>query len=468
MTDASDQPVTIPASSAGPGDSDSDFEGNGGPLPSRPDGMAPRSFKGLHHIGRALHSRNFRMFFIGQGISVAGTWMQGAALAWLVYRLTGSAAMLGVVGFSSQICMFLLAPFAGTLADRWDRRRLAIITQTLAMLQAFVMAALTLTGVVAIWHIIVLAMMLGVVAAFDIPTRQAMVLDIVDSRDDLPNAIALNSFLVNGGRLVGPSVAGLLIGYFSNEGVCFAVNGVSYLAVIVALAAMRITPRPRVRHNSVLNALGEGFIYAAGSPPIRSILLLLAAVSLMGLSYGTLMPVFAKTILHGGPGTHGVLLGAGGVGALIGAAYLASRRSVLGLERLLAVGPLLLGVSLAGFAYSRSLWLSLAMLMLAGFAAMALIATSNTLLQTLVHDSKRGRVMSFYTMCFMGMSPFGSLIIGGLAGAMSAPPAVVVSAACSLVAAMLFASRLPMLRQHLATACDEMNSVPAGSATLAK
>jgi len=453
MSDASGQSVVSPSGSGNV---------NGGPLPTRPDGVPPRPPRGLRNLGRALRSRNYRLFFLGQGISVAGTWMQGAALAWLVYRLTGSATMLGVVGFCGHICTFLIAPFAGTLADRWDRRRLAMATQTLAMLQAFALAALTMSGVVQVWHILALAMVLGTVAAFDIPVRQALAVDMVESRDDLSNAIALNSFLVNGGKFVGPSVAGVLITHYG-EGVCFAVNGVTYLAVIAALGAMRLAPRVVAHKDHVLRALGEGLRYAAGAPPLRSILLLLATVSLVGFSYNTLMPVFAKTILQGGPRTHGLLLSSAGVGALLGAVYLASRRSVPGLERIVALSPALLGVSLGAFALSRSLPLSMGVLTLAGFASMTQIAGSNTLLQTLVRDSHRGRVMSFYTMCFMGMGPFGSLLIGGLAGSLGASQAVAISAACSLVATVVFATRLPMLSRQVRDACAE-SALPAAPA----
>lgn len=367
------------------------------------------------HLLRALKSQNFKLFVAGQGISLVGTWMQQVAMSWLIYRLTGSALMLGVIGFTTQIPVFLLAPFAGVLADRWDRRRLLVITQTLAMLQAATLAVLIFTGVVQVWQIILLSLLLGIVNAFDIPVRQSFVVEMVHDREDLGNAIALNSSLVHSARLVGPSIAGLLIAA-TGEGVCFAVNAVSYLGVICALAAMRLTPHshhPDRRH--VLHELHEGFRYVFDFTPIRNILFLVATVSLLGMSYASLLPVFARDIHHGGAHTFGFLMGAAGGGALIGTVYLASRRSVLGLGRVIARAPFLLGSGIAVFALSTSFPVSLAALMLAGFGAMTLVASSNTILQTIVEEDKRGRVMSFFTMSFMGMTPFGSLLAGSLA-----------------------------------------------------
>jgi len=408
---------------------------------------APRAswFAGIRVLTRALRHRNYKLFFFGQGTSLIGTWMQRTALGWLVYRITGSEWLLGVVGFSSQILTFLVAPFAGVMADRVSRRPLLVATQTLAMVQAFVLTALTLSGTVAVWHIIVLSVLLGLVNAVDIPVRQSFVVEMLESREDLPNAIALNSFLVNGARLVGPSVAGFVIAALG-EGVCFLLNGVSFLAVIAALLAMKVVAEPRAAKEShVLHNLREGLTYTFGFEPIRAILILLASVSIMGMSYGVLMPVFAKDILHGGPKALGFLTACAGMGALVGAASLASRRTVRGLGRVIAMASTTFGASLIAFSFSRDLWLSAALLVAAGLGSMIQTASSNTLLQTIVDDDKRGRVMSFYTVSFMGVAPFGSLLAGALASQFGAPWAVAIGGGGSILAAAYFAAKLPRL-----------------------
>lgn len=415
----------------------------------------------LATVGRALRNRNYQLFFFGQGTSLIGTWMQRVALSWLVYRLTGSEFLLGVVGFSSQILTFLVAPFAGVLADRMDRRRLIIATQTLAMLQAFVLAALTFTGVVTVWHLIVLSTLLGLVNSFDIPVRQSFVVEMLDSRADLPNALALNSFLVNATRMVGPSLAGFLIGLVG-EGICFLLNGITFVAVIAALAAMKVRPALRnARNGRVLHNLREGLAYTAGSPPIRSILLLLATFSLLGMPYSVLMPVFAKDILRGGPETLGFLMAATGVGALAGALFLASRKSVQGHARVMTLAVILFGTAVIAFSLSRTIWLSLALLVGVGFGAMLQLVASNTLLQTIVDDDKRGRVMSFYTVCFMGMGPFGSLLAGGVASRFGAPWALAIGGAGVILAAAVFSSRLSAIVQAVQRVLAREPSVPA-------
>jgi MFS family permease len=394
---------------------------------------------------RALKHRNYRLFFFGQGLSLIGTWAQRVALMWLVYRLTGSKLMLGAVGFASQIFTFLLAPFAGVLADRMNRRALLVVTQTLAMVQAFVLAGLTLSGTIQSWHILALSCLLGVINGFDIPIRQSFVVEMLGSREELPNAIAMNSFLVNGARLIGPSLAGLLITVVG-EGVCFLLNGATFLAVLAALVKMRITEthHPARRHH-VLHNLHEGFMYTFGFAPIRAILLLLATVSLLGVSYTTLMPVFARDVLHGGPNTYGLMMGAVAVGAIGGAAFLAMRKNVRGLGRVMAVASACFGAALIAFGFSRSLWLSLPLLTAAGFGMMIQFAASNSLLQTLADDDKRGRVMSFYVMAFMGMGPFGALLCGWLAQHFGAPTAVMIGGAGCIFGAAIFATRLPLL-----------------------
>jgi len=334
---------------------------------------------------RALRHRNYRLFFTGQTVSLIGTWMTRIATSWLVYRLTRSALLLGLVGFAGQIPSFLLAPFAGVLVDRWNRHRLLIVTQVLAMLQSAALAVLALTGIINIWHVLALCLFQGVINAFDMPARQAFVVEMVEKREDLGNAIALNSSMVNAARLLGPSIGGILIAAVG-EGWCFFTDAVSYLAVIASLLLMRLVQRPHlVRERApVLRELREGWSYVAGSPPIRSILLLLALVSLVGMPYTVLMPVFASEILHGGPHTLGFLMGAVGVGALAGAVFLAKRRTVVGLGKVIPIAAGLFGIGLIGFSLSRVLWLSLILLLLTGIGFMVNMAASNTLLQTLV------------------------------------------------------------------------------------
>lgn len=398
-------------------------------------------------IFRSLSHRNYRLFFGGQGISLIGTWMQQIAMGWLVYRLTGSALLLGVVGFTSRIPTFLFSSLAGVLADRWNRHRILVITQTLSMIQAMILAILVLTETVAVWHIIAVSLFLGFINALDIPTRQSFVVDMIEKREDLGNAIALNSSIVNGARLIGPSVAGVLIATLG-EGMCFLLNGLSFIAVIVALLAMKITPKQReIPGSEVFQGLKEGFSYAFGFAPIRSVLLLLALVSLMGMPYTVLMPIFAEKILHGGPQALGFLMGATGVGAIAGSIYLASRKSVLGLGKIIVISANLFGIGLIAFSLSHLFWLSLLFMLLTGFGMMVQMASSNTVLQTIVEEDKRGRVMSFYTMAFMGMVPFGSLLAGGLANKIGAPNTVMIGGVACILGSLIFAKLLPSLRK---------------------
>lgn len=399
---------------------------------------------------RTLHHRNFRLFFGGQGISLIGTWMQQIAMSWLIYSLTGSALVLGIVGFAGQIPTFLLAPFAGVLVDRWDRHRILVFTQTLAMIQAFILAFLVMRGTIAVWHILALSVFLGLVNGFDIPARQSFIADmIIEKREDLGNAIALNSAMFNGARLLGPSIAGMLIAV-AGEGMCFLINAVSYLAVIAALLAMKITPRKtEAKGTRVLHELMEGYTYTFNFAPIKSILLLLGLVSLMGVPYTILMPIFAKDILHGGPHTLGFLMAASGAGALIGAIYLASRKSVRGLGKIIAVSTSIFGIGLIAFSLSSVLWLSMLLMLLTGFGMMVQMASSNTVLQTIVDDDKRGRVMSFYTMAFMGAVPFGSLLAGSFASRIGAPSTLMIGGVFCILGSVMFARRLPLLRETI-------------------
>jgi MFS family permease len=396
---------------------------------------------------RALGHRNYRLFFGGQSVSLIGTWMTRVATAWLVYRLTHSAFLLGVVGFSGQIPAFLLGPLAGVWVDRWNRHRVLVVTQVLSMAQSFVLAALALSGRITVWDIIGLSVFQGAINAFDMPARQAFLIQMVEAREDLANAIALNSSMVNGSRLIGPSLAGLLIAA-AGEGYCFLIDGISYVAVVGSLLAMQIITAPERRAGrKVWPELSEGWHYAWRFAPIRAILLLLALVSLVGMPYTVLMPIFAGRVLHGGPHTLGFLMGASGVGALVGTVTLAMRKTVLGLGRLIALSAGLFGVALMGFALSRSLWLSLLLMMAVGFGLMRQLAASNTILQTIVDEDKRGRVMSFYSMAFMGMAPIGSLLAGTAANRVGAPWTLAVGGALAVLGAIWFASQLAEIRK---------------------
>src|SRR4051794_13239501 len=408
--------------------------------------------KGLAFVLRALRSRNYRLFFAGQLVSMVGNWLTSVATSWLVYRLTGNAILLGLVGFAGQFPTFLLAPFAGVLVDRWRLRRTLVITQTLAMLQSFALATVAFSHHLADRRFVIVALIglnlfQGFVNAVDIPARQAFVVEMVDRREDLSNAIALNSSLVNAARLLGPSIGGVLIAAFG-EAWCYLIDGVSYIGVIIALMMMKVRDRSGTRHHPpVLESLRDGFRYSFGFPPIRAVLLLLALVSLAGVPYMVLMPIFAREILHGGPKTLGVLMGAAGIGALSGAIYLASRRTVLGLGVIIGVAAMFFGCGLIAFSFSRSLWISLALMPITGGSMIIQMAGSNTILQTLVDDDKRGRVMAFFTMCFMGMVPIGSLLSGSLATRIGAPHTVMCGGIIVIIGAIAFLRPRPPLRK---------------------
>lgn len=391
------------------------------------------------NIFRSLKYRNYKLYFAGQSISLIGTWVQRLAMPWLVYHISGSIVLLGLVGFCGQLPTFILAPFAGVFTDRWDRYRMLIVTQVLSMIQAFILFFLYYTNTIAIWHLMVLSIILGTINAFDIPTRQSLVVDMVDDKADLSNAIALNSSMVNSARLIGPSVAGVLIA-ITGEGTCFLINALSYIGVIICIFFMRIKPREHKPQNKhVLKELKEGFNYTFGIKHIRSIILLLAVISLMGMQYTILLPVFSKNIFHGGAHTFGFLMGASGFGALIGTFYLASRKNISGLYKLVPMAALGFGLSLIGFSLSSYLWLSLLLMTLVGLFMVLQMASSNTILQTIVENSKRGRVMSFYTMAFMGMAPFGSLMAGSVGKFVGAPHTLTISGVVCIIAALIFA-----------------------------
>ena len=390
--------------------------------------------------------------------------MTRVATGWLVYRLTGSSVLLGTVSFVGQVPAFFLGPLAGVLVDRWDRHRTLVITQVLSMVQSLVLAGLALAGVITVWHIVLLALMQGFINAFDMPARQSFVVQMVDDRADLPNAIALNSSMVNAARLVGPALAGVIIAAVG-EGYCFLLDGISYIAVIASLVLMRISVRvARKQGGEIWHELNEGWRYVSGSVPIRSILLLLGVASLAGMPYTVLMPVIVAEVLHGGPHTLGFLMAASGVGALAGAVTLAVRRTVLGLGMRIAVCSGLFGVALIALGLSRSLWVSLLILPVIGFAMMQHMASSNTILQTIVDDEKRGRVMAFYSMAFQGMAPFGSLMAGAIAARIGAPETITFSGVICIAGCAWFARRLPEIRKLVRPVYVRLGILPEAAA----
>ncbi|MEH2247870.1 MFS transporter [Nostoc sp.] len=395
----------------------------------------------------ALRSKNYQLFFAGQGISLIGTWMTQLATIWLVYHLTNSPLMLGVVGFSSQIPSFFLAPFGGVFVDRFSRYRTLISTQVLAMIQSLTLAVLALTGVIQVWHIIVLSLFQGFINALDAPARQAFVPELVERREDLANAIAINSTMINGARLIGPAIGGLLIASVGT-GYCFLIDGLSYIAVIAALLAMKVKPwKNSVTDGNPLQKVKEGFVYAFSFPPIRSILLLSALVSLMGLQNTILVPVIAEQVLKGGAETLGFLMAASGVGALTGGIYLATRQTILGIGKLIALAPAILGIGLIAFSLSRFLPLSLFTMLFVGLGTILQIAASNTFLQTIVEDDKRGRLMSLYTMSFLGMIPVGNLLGGLLASRIGATNTLIIDGIACILGSIIFSRQLPALRK---------------------
>jgi MFS family permease len=409
---------------------------------------------------RSLRYRNFRLFTIGQSISLIGTWMQQVAVSWLVYRLTDSAMLLGLVAFAAQGPTFFLAPLAGAIADRSNRLRLLIVTQALMMAQALILAVLVLSGTVTIWHIVLLSALLGCLSGFDIPIRQSLLVELVEGREDLSNAIALNSSMFNGARLIGPVLAGLAINLVG-EGICILLNGLSYIAVLGALLAMRLLPRDLPVHREpMLHQIRTGFRYAFGFAPIRAVLLLVAMVSLVAVPFSALLPIFAGGVLHGDARTLGLLVSATGAGALTGALYLASRTTVRGLSRVITFAALLFGTSLLVFALSRAVWLSALALLLAGLGMMLQMAASNTFLQTIVDDDKRGRILSLYTMAYIGTAPLGSLLLGAVAQWLGAAIAVGAGAVICLLSAAAFRRQLPDFRAQVRPIYRRMGIIP--------
>ncbi|MGC9196573.1 MAG: MFS transporter [Syntrophobacteraceae bacterium] len=398
---------------------------------------------------RALRHRNYRLFFFGQGISLIGTWTQQIALSWLVYRLTGSTVLLGTVAFCSQIPMLFLGPFAGVCADRFDRKKLLFWTQALAMVQAFVLAGLVLCGVIRTWEIVALSCMIGVIYAFDIPIRQSFVLAMVDKRDDLGNAIALSSAMFNGARLLGPAIAGILISAFG-EGICFLINAFSFIAVLAALQAIKVAKRqPNGRKGRVFGEFREAAVYARRFEPIFAILVMLSVFALAGSPYTVLMPAFVKNVLHGNADTYGFLMSSSGLGAIAGTIYLASRKNAQGLIKAIPAAMGLFGAAMVAFSLSRASSTCVFFIFFASFSMMIQIASSNTIIQTVVDEDKRGRVMSLYAMSLMGVMPFGGLLAGSIAGKISVRYTLLAGAVICMVAAVVFSSRLSRLTRML-------------------
>jgi MFS family permease len=414
----------------------------------------------ISHAWRALRHRNFKLFFSGQSISLIGTWMTRLATSWLVYRMTHSALLLGIVSFAGQIVSFLLGPFAGVWVERLNRQKLLVWTQALAAIQSLALAALTLAHVIRLWEIIALSSFQGLINAFDMPGRQSFLVQMVEDRTDLSNAIAINSSMANGARLIGPAIAGLVIGALG-EGWCFLIDGISYFAVIASLLMMNIRPLNIVRHaSSMVEQMREGWDYVRRFRPIRTILLVFALMSLMGWPYAVLLPIFAGQVLHGNAYTLGWLTGASGVGALISGISLAMRKTVLGLTRMIQIAAAMLGGALILFGLSRTVWLSLVLMVFVGFGLMQCAAASNTIIQSLVEEDKRARVMSFYMMAFFGSAPFGSLLAGMLAHKIGAPHTVILTGAFCVAGSLWFTVELPKVRAVMRPIYREMGLLP--------
>lgn len=415
---------------------------------------------------RALGHRNFRLFFCGQSLSLIGTWMTRLATSWLVYRLTGSSFLLGVVTFAGQIPTFLLGPLAGVWADRWERRRVLLVTQFLAALQSLALAGLTLSGRITVWEVVCLSVLQGVINAFDMPARQSFLVQMVEGRADLSNAIALNSTMVNGARLLGPALAGIVIAAVG-EGYCFLIDGLSYFAVIASLLVMHVDAQAAKKSTaSMFVQVKEGWTYVSTFAPVRTVLILFAIVSFMGVPYTVLMPVFTTKIMHGGAHMLGFLMGAAGVGSIFAALSLAARKSVRGLYRVLPTVSAIFGGGLIAFSLSRTYWLSLVLMAVTGYGMMKAAAAANTVIQTIVEEDKRGRVMSYYMMAYMGASPLGSLLAGSLAPVIGAPRTVMLCGIGCVAGAVWFALQMPKLRPIIRPIYQQLGIIPVAPVAL--
>jgi len=414
----------------------------------------------IQFIFRSLKYRNYRLFFYGQSLSLIGTWMQRIAIPWLIYRMTGSAMLLGISGFAGQIPSLFLSPFAGVITDRWNRYNVLIWAQVLSMVHAFLLAWLVLSDNILIWQIILLSFLIGCISAFEIPARHSFVVEMVEKKEDLGNAIALNSLMFNGARLIGPSIAGILLAA-TGEGICFLINGISFMCVIISLLMMKIKKKdPVTKKSDIGKEFREGFAYVFGFLPIRHIILLLALVNAMVMFYSTLMPVFAKEILGGDSHTYGFLMGAAGMGALMGALFLASRETVIRLGRIIPAAVLLFGTGIVVLSFSRIFSVSLIIMIFIGMGLMLQAASSNTILQTITDDDKRGRVMSFYTMAVLGTAPFGSLLAGWLANKIGTPFTMMTGGVISIAGAFVFFTKLSELKQIVRPVYVKMGIIP--------
>jgi MFS family permease len=422
--------------------------------------LIPKDFKAIKGIFSSLRSRNYRIYFIGQGTSLIGTWMQNIALSWLVYRLTGSVFLLGLIGFTSQIPTFILTPFTGVVIDRHNRLRIMTLTQVGFMLQALIMALLVLFNLIAVWYIIVLSLVFGIITAFDAPTRQSLVIDLIDNPEDLGNAIALNSAIFNAARLVGPAIAGIVIAVVG-EGICFLLNAISFAAVIIALLQIKIQAKPTTSHpGNFKESFSEGINYTFQSMPIRTLIITLAILSLAGLSYIVLLPAYAKEIMQCGPDTLGYLMSALGAGALIGAIYMAARHTVVGLSKLIAAGITLMGLAIALASFSEKMYISLIMFFFGGLTMVLSLSSINTMLQTIADEDKRGRVMSFYAMALMGTGPIGNLLAGTIASGIGISWTLLISGVITMISGLWFASRRKLLRTYLQSIYVEKGILP--------
>jgi MFS family permease len=411
----------------------------------------PKKIQVIKGIFSSLHSRNYRLYFTGQGISLIGTWMQNIALSWLVYRLTGSVFLLGLIGFTSQIPTFVLAPFTGVLTDRHNRLKIMIIAQVCFMLQALTITLLVLFNLIEVWHIIVLSLAFGIITAFDAPARQSLVIELIDNPDDLGNAIALNSAIFNGARLVGPAIAGITIAIVG-EGICFLLNTLSFVAVIIALLRIKIPFKQRIiQAGNFKKSFKEGFHYTFKSVPIRTLIILLATLSLVGLSFIVLLPAYAKEILHGSSDTLGYLMSAMGAGALLGALYMAARNTVLGLGKVISLSVSSLGLAIILASISNRTWFSLIVFFFGGLTMILSLSSINTMLQTVADEDKRGRVMSFYAMALMGTTPIGNLIAGTEASGIGIPYTLLICGTITVFSGIWFEIKRKSLRKFLRT-----------------
>jgi MFS family permease len=422
-----------------------------------------RPWQSMSYAWRALRSRNFKLFFFGQSISVIGTWMTRLATTWLVYQLTHSALLLGIVSFAGQIVSFALGPFAGVWVERLDRRKLLVWTQAAAGIQSLALAALTIAHVITLWEVIALTALQGVINAFDMPARQSFLVQMIDDPNDLGNAIAINSSMQNGARLIGPAIAGVVVAAFG-EGACFLIDGISYFAVIASLLLMHLRPLDARRNKvNMFEQIREGWDYVCTFRPIRTILLLFSLLSLMGYSWSVLLPMFAAQVLHGGAQTLGWLMGASGIGALVSAISLAFRKSVVGLTRMLQVSAAMLGFGLILFGMSHIFWLSVVLMALIGFGMLQAASVSNTIIQSLVSEDKRARAMSYYTMAFFGAAPFGSLLAGALADRIGAPHTVMITGTFCIAGSLWFTFELPKISAIMQQIYQEKGLLPVSA-----